>query len=145
LLWTQPLVNFEGSWHHIPDAGLNPLPVQRPIPIWFGGSDERVLQRMARLGDGWIINQRSIEQARPKLDALLHYLQEAGRARSSFGIEPRLNMNLVGQDGWTSFIRAWEELEASHLMVNTMGCGFETISAHIQALKHFADTVGLKK
>jgi probable F420-dependent oxidoreductase len=36
-LWTQPLVEFSGSWHTIPDAGINPLPVQRPIPIWFGG------------------------------------------------------------------------------------------------------------
>jgi len=144
LLWTEPLVNFEGTWHQIPDAGLNPLPVQRPIPIWFGGTDDRALQRMARLGDGWMINQRTIEQARPKLDALLHYLQEAGRDRSSFGIEPRLNMNLVGQDGWISFIRSWEELEATHLTVNTMGCGFESISAHIQALKRFAETVGLK-
>jgi probable F420-dependent oxidoreductase len=145
LLFTQPLVNFEGNWHRIPDAGLNPLPVQRPIPIWFGGTDDRVLQRMARLGDGWIVNQRTIEQARPKLDTLLHYLQEAGRDKASFGIEPRLNMNIINEDGWINFLRAWEELGATHLAVNTMGCGFDSTSAHIQALKHFAETVGLKK
>jgi probable F420-dependent oxidoreductase len=34
-LWTDPLVNFKGKWHTIPDAGLNPLPVQRP-PSRFG-------------------------------------------------------------------------------------------------------------
>ena len=37
-LWTEPLVTYEGKWHTIPDAGLNPLPVQRPIPLWFGGT-----------------------------------------------------------------------------------------------------------
>ena len=49
-LWTQPLVNFEGKWHQVPDAGLNPLPVQQPIPLWFGGQAEEVLRRTARLG-----------------------------------------------------------------------------------------------
>ena len=144
LLWTQPLVNFEGNWHHILDAGLNPLPIQQPIPIWFGGTDDLALRRIARLGDGWMINLRSIEQARPKLDTLTRFLEEAGRDKSSFGIEPRLNLSLIGQDGWASFIHSWEELGATHMAVNTMGCGFETTSAHIQALKNFAETVGLK-
>jgi len=144
LLWTQPLVNFEGSWHRIPDAGINPLPIQQPIPIWFGGTVDQALRRMARLADGWMINQRSIEQAQPLLNKLHQYLEEAGRDQASFGIEPRLNMNLIGQDAWISFIRGWEALGATHMTVNTMGCGFETTSSHIQALKRFAETVGLK-
>src|SRR5664279_1385930 len=53
-LWTEPLVDFKGKWHTIPDAGLNPRPVQRPIPIGFGGTAEVALRRLARLGDGWI-------------------------------------------------------------------------------------------
>ncbi len=60
LLWTQPLVNFQGRWHHIPDAGLNPMPVQRPIPLWFGGSAEPVLERTARLADGWMPNFKRV-------------------------------------------------------------------------------------
>ncbi len=47
-LWTQPLVNFAGKWHTIPDAGLNPLPVQRPIPVWFGGTADAALRRAFR-------------------------------------------------------------------------------------------------
>ena len=60
LLWTQPLVTFQGRWHHIPDAGLNPMPVQRPIPLWFGGSAEPVLERTARLADGWMPNFKRV-------------------------------------------------------------------------------------
>lgn len=145
LLWTQPLVNFEGTWHNIPDAGINPLPVQQPIPIWFGGTDDRALYRAARLADGWLINLRTIEQAQPKLETLLRYLEEVGRDRSSFGFEPRLNMNLIGQDGWDDFVHAWEGLGATHLSVNTIGCGFETTTDHIKALKRFASAIGLKK
>ena len=47
------IVNFEGRYHRVTHAGINPLPVQRPIPIWFGGGAERVVRRVARLGDGW--------------------------------------------------------------------------------------------
>jgi probable F420-dependent oxidoreductase len=143
LLWTQPLVKFEGRWHNIPNAGINPLPIQRPIPIWFGGSDDRVLRRMAQLGDGWIPGTRPIEQMRPLLDKLARYLAEAGRDRACFGIDSRLNLSQIGPDGWTSFIRTWEELGATHLTVNTMGCGYETTSAHIEALKQFAGVIGL--
>lgn len=143
MLWTQPLVKFEGRWHNIPDAGINPLPVQRPIPIWFGGTDDRALQRMARIGDGWILNIRTFEQAHSKLDMLNHYLEEAGRNKASFGLESRLNMNLIKPDEWLSFMRTWEELGATHLTVNTMGCGYDTTSAHIQALKQFAGIIGL--
>ncbi len=144
LLFTQPLVNFEGTWHRVPDAGLNPLPVQQPIPIWFGGYADQTLHRMARLGDGWMMNIRTIEQAQPLLAKLTQYLEEAGRGKASFGIEARLNMSLIGQDGWIKHIETWAALGASHLMVNSMGCGFDTASAHIQALASFAETVGLK-
>ncbi len=144
LLWTQPLVKFDGRWHHIPDAGINPLPVQRPIPIWFGGTDDRALKRMARIGDGWMLNVRTIEQAQPLYEKLLKYLEETDRDKSTFGIEPRLNMNLIKQDEWENFIQAWEQLGATHLMVSTLGMGFETPAAHLEALKHFADVMGIK-
>lgn len=142
-LWTQPLVIFEGRWDTIPDAGINPLPVQRPIPIWFGGRDERVLRRAARLGDGWMPNQYTLEQVRPYLDTLRKYLHEAGRDPSTFGIEPRLNMSQVTQEGWTSLVKSWEAVGATHLMVNTMGCGFDTPAKHLEALAQFARILSL--
>jgi probable F420-dependent oxidoreductase len=143
LLWTQPLVKFEGRWHNIPDAGINPLPLQQPIPIWFGGNDDRVLRRTAQLGDGWMPNTRAMEQAEPLLDKLSQYLEQAGRNKATFGIEPRLNMSMIGPEGWTSFMQSWEGLGATHIMVNTMGCGYTTPSAHLEALKHFAEVAGL--
>lgn len=143
LLWTQPLVNFKGRWHNIPDAGINPLPVQRPIPIWFGGTDDKVLERMARLGDGWMLNIRTIEQARPKIDLLHQCLEKAGRENASFGLDLRLNMSLVSPDSWIGFIDECKTLGATHLTVNTMGCGYETPAAHQKALKQFSDVAGL--
>ena len=79
-LWTEPLVEFTGRWHRVPDAGLNPLPVQRPIPIWMGGSHPNVLRRAAQLADGWLPNFRTPADARPALDRLNQDLAEAGRS-----------------------------------------------------------------
>lgn len=143
-LWTQPLVSFKGRYHSIPDAGLNPLPVQKPIPIWFGGTHERVIHRMARLGDGWMLNIRSFELIRPALEMLRKYLLEAGRDPSTFGIDLRLNMSLVHPDEWVSYVQTCKELGATHLTVNTMGCGFSTVKAHLDALGQFAKTVELE-
>src|SRR5512137_2111492 len=76
-LWTEPLVNFQGRWHNIVDAGLNPLPVQRPIPVWFGGTAEAALRRIARLADGWIISSRSPADVRPDLARLESFIEQA--------------------------------------------------------------------
>ena len=55
-LWTKESVSYEGRWHTIPEMGLNPMPVQRPIPIWFGGRSDPLLDRVGRIGDGWFPN-----------------------------------------------------------------------------------------
>jgi alkanesulfonate monooxygenase SsuD/methylene tetrahydromethanopterin reductase-like flavin-dependent oxidoreductase (luciferase family) len=36
-LWAEPHVSFKGRWHTIEDAGINPLPTGRKIPVWYGG------------------------------------------------------------------------------------------------------------
>ena len=143
-LWTQPLVNFAGKWHQVPDAGLNPLPVQQPIPLWFGGQAEEVLRRTARLGDGWMPNYRQVEQARPALDLLRRSLEEYGRDPASFGLEPRLNYSIGGPAEWMAMIQAWQAVGATHMSVNTMGCGFSTPAAHLEALRKFAQVCTIK-
>ncbi len=142
-LWTEPLVTYAGRWHHIPDAGILPLPVQRPIPIWFGGQAEPVLRRCARLGDGWMPNTRSPEAAKPLFEQLDTYLEEAGRSRDGFGIEPRLSYGEGHADEWAATFAGWQKLGATHLSVNTMGAGFTTPDQHLTALRRLADVLGV--
>jgi probable F420-dependent oxidoreductase len=137
-LWTEPLVTFEGSWHSIPDAGLNPLPRQRPIPIWFGGHADAVLQRIAKMGDGWMPTYRTAEEAGPSLDRLEHYLAEAGRSREEIGLEARLHSRLGDLDLLLKRKQTWQAAGATHISLNTMGAGFKTPDEHIQAIKEFA-------
>lgn len=144
LLWTQPLVNFKGCWHEIPDAGLKPLPVQRPIPLWFGGSAETALERIARLGDGWMPTYRTVADARPALEKIENGLIKTGRPRASFGIEARLSYGDGDAILWHRIIGDWEAAGATHLSLNTMGHGFDTPTKHLAAIRMFADAMGLE-
>src|SRR6202022_4480871 len=48
-LWTEDLVTFNGRFHTLESVNILPAPVQKPIPIWFGGSSDAVIKRCARL------------------------------------------------------------------------------------------------
>jgi probable F420-dependent oxidoreductase len=136
-LWTQELVTFEGKWHKITDAGLNPLPVQRPIPIWFGGTDDRALRRLARLGDGWFPQHRPDETCRAAIEKVHSYAREAGRDPMSIGIEGRLPIGQGSVETWVKEIAQWKKLGATHLTINTMKSGLRTPAEHIDAIRRF--------
>ncbi|MBK7218376.1 MAG: LLM class F420-dependent oxidoreductase [Candidatus Promineofilum sp.] len=141
LLWTQELVTYKGRWHDIPDAGINPLPVQRPIPLWFGGHADVVLRRAARLGDGWLPGFRTAEVAREHLDRLDGYLAEAGRDRAAFGLEPRLHWGNGDLDALGRALEGWRAAGATHISLNTMGAGFRTAGEHLAAIRLFAENM----
>ena len=140
-LWTKPLITYAGKWHEIPDAGLNPLPIQRPIPIWFGGHADIVLKRVAYLGDGWMPNYRTADEAKPSIEHIELLLPEAGRHRSEIGIEARIKYNLGDPTIWSKNIHEWQAVGATHLSINTMGCGFGTPQQHITAIRKFASEI----
>lgn len=137
-LLTEPLVDFKGRWHTIPNAGINPLPVRGRIPIWFGGRAEQALRRAARLGDGWMPNQRTVAEARPSLALIDRFLEEAGRSRDEFGLEPRIAYGGGEPKVWETAVYDWKAEGATHLSFNTMGSGFNSPQEHIQAIQEFA-------
>jgi probable F420-dependent oxidoreductase len=142
-LWTQPLIDFEGRWHTIPDAGINPLPVQRPIPLWFGGNAEPVLKRTALMGDGWMPNYRQAADAISSIDRIYRYREEAGRADPDFGVEARLSYGDGSAEIWMSRVDEWRRAGATHISFNTMGHGFDTPGKHLAAVGLIADALSL--
>lgn len=141
LLFTQELVTFKGDWHDLRDVGLNPLPVQRPIPIWLGGNSDAVLRRLARKGDGWLPNHRTAEAAQESLDKLAGYLVEYGRSPQQIGLEPRLHYK-DDPDGWLANFAGWQAAGATHISFNTMGAGLITPQQHLRAIEEFAKLIG---
>jgi probable F420-dependent oxidoreductase len=134
-LFTDASVTFHGQWHTINAAGINPLPVQRPIPIWIGGSTDATLRRVAAMGDGWFPQMPPDERARDMLEALHRYAREAGRDPAGIGIEARLSIGEKTPDEWRAEVEDWRRLGATHLSVNTMSAGIETPAGHIEAIQ----------
>jgi probable F420-dependent oxidoreductase len=140
-LWTEPVIDFEGRWHKVTAAGLNPLPVQQPIPIWIGGSAERALRRTARLAEGYF-PQRPLEGGwAATLERMREWLEEAGRDWSTFGIEQRINVAAGTPDEWRRTADEWRELGATHLSLVTTGTDFDSPGAHVERLREAKEAV----
>jgi probable F420-dependent oxidoreductase len=134
-LWTEPVLTFEGRYHRIIAAGLNPLPVQRPIPIWIGASAEPAIKRAAELADGYF-PQRTPEGGWPAmLDKIRGWRKAAGRDPARFGIDARINLATGTPDDWHKQAEEWRGLGATHLSVNSMNGGLTGPDAHVERIR----------
>ncbi len=134
-LWTEELVDFDGRYDKVQQAGICPLPVQRPIPVWMGGGVDAVLRRVAKIADGWFPQFQPGSQATETVERLHGYMRDAGRAVDSVGIEGRISMLNTPEDAWGAALEGWRDLGATHLSFNTMGAGFTSPRDHIDAIQ----------
>ncbi len=142
-LWTEPVVTFKGRWHTIDAAGIHPLPVQRPIPLWIGGHADAALERTGKLADGWMPLGEPDERMQAMIERIHTHAREAGRDPQTIGIESRLNVKDRPDDQWQAYLDAWRALGATHISVNTMGAGLETPREHIETLRRAAEVLGV--
>ena len=140
-LWTERTVTFEGAFDRVQHAGINPLPIQRPIPIWFGGGVDAVLQRAAQYGQGWIPLGNPGERTESQLERLHGYLRAAGRDPGTFGIEAWIRSSIGEPDAWRDAAERWQALGATHVTFYTSGQGVGAVEQHIKAMQQFHDTV----
>jgi probable F420-dependent oxidoreductase len=133
-LWTETSVTVAGEHEHVTGAGIAPLPVQRPIPVWIGARADVALRRAGRIADGWF----PMDQPGPALarsTAIVHGAAvQAGRDPSTLGMEGRINVGSESSSSIAQQIAAWREAGATHLSINTMRAGFSTVDEHIAAL-----------
>ena len=148
-LWTQEVVDFHGRWHNITHAGLNPMPVQRPIPIWLGGGgtgdsdlNEVVLRRIGRIADGWCPNFSPDDAGRAVMDKVRGYAKEAGRDPAALGLDGRLRTSGKQPEEWVDEVKSWEEMGANYLSVETRKSGLSGANQHIDAIRRFNEVIG---
>jgi alkanesulfonate monooxygenase SsuD/methylene tetrahydromethanopterin reductase-like flavin-dependent oxidoreductase (luciferase family) len=140
-LWTQETVDFHGRWHTITHAGINPLPVQQPIPLWLGGRAEAVVERVGRLADGWFPQFAPDDAGRQTLERMHNYARAAGRDPAAIGVEGRISLQGTTPDTRAKDAAAWQELGVTHLSINTMRAGLDSPAAHIAAIERFKEEV----
>jgi probable F420-dependent oxidoreductase len=119
-LWSEDLVSFSGRFHNLNEVSIVPPPMQRPIPIWFGGLSDAVVTRAARLGDGWMPIIEPDAQAEEKLGALRDQLRSFGRDPAKFGIEGWLRMHDADPQRWAAATDGWRRLGADIVMLYPM-------------------------
>jgi probable F420-dependent oxidoreductase len=139
-LWTERIVTFDGRYHQLPAVGINPLPIQRPIPLWIGASAEAAVKRACAIGDGYLPLAPLEGGWQATMDKINGWLREAGRDPSKFGIEGRVNAAVGTPDEWRNMIDMWRGFGASHLSVGTQGLG--GVAAQVQRLREVRALVG---
>jgi probable F420-dependent oxidoreductase len=142
-LWTNQTVELAGEFHSLPDVGINPLPIQQPIPIWYGSGAEKILDRVARLADGWLPESRSPAGIAPQLEKLRELLRRAGRDPDEFGLQARLSLRDGSPDLWREYYAWYLENGFTHFAIATIWEGASTLDEHIAALQRFCDEVGV--
>jgi probable F420-dependent oxidoreductase len=133
-LWTTEVVTVDSRFHHITAAGLAPLPVQRPIPIWIGAFAPAALRRVGRLADGWFPHARPGGGLSEALESIAEGAAEVGRDPSQIKFEGRVDFGDGDLARLADHAGRWREAGASHLSVNTMAAGCAGVDGHIAAI-----------
>ena len=140
-LWSEDLVSFSGRFHSLKDVNIVPPPVQRPIPIWFGGTSDAAVMRAARLGDGWMPISAPDAEAERKLSVLRGELKSLGRDATKFGLEAWLRMHEPDPQSWAAAADGWRKLGAQMVMLYPM-YRIPKFDDQIETLRRFKDVAG---
>jgi probable F420-dependent oxidoreductase len=146
-LWTEDVVTFEGEFEHVRAVAVNPPPVQRPIPIWFGGEIEAARRRAVVLGDGlvmkWPLPENPLESEWPDmLEEMRSWRRDAGHSDEP-GFEARFEADLsLDPEQWKATAEAWRSLGVSHLAVRTLRLGLSNVEEHLQRFALAREALG---
>ena len=122
-LWTEEHVTYEGKWHKITDAGLAPMPIQRPIPIWIGAIADPAVRRAGRLADGWLViaMDQPGDETKAKFDSFYDAAQGAGRDPATIGVEATVWADEESPDDWAKTAQAWVGMGATQILFRPRG------------------------
>ena len=142
-LWTEGTVTHEGDYERVTGAGLAPMPIQQPIPIWLGARLDPAYRRVGRLADGWF----PMVPPGPKLDRAREVItgaaESAGRDPATIGMEGQVSWGGGELQQVVDQVGEWREVGATHVAVNTMGSGLGAVGGHLEALEAVAQVLKL--
>ena len=139
MLWTEQSVTYQGEFHRVTGAGIAPLPVQRPIPIWIGGFSAPAFRRAGRVADGWFPMTGPGPKLQEAAELMRQAAVEAGRDPAAIGMEGQVSWH-GDLDKLADHLQRWADAGASHVSINTMGAGLGSVDDHLAVL---SDAAGL--
>ncbi len=140
MLWANDAFSYEGSYHSIDRASINPRPTQ-PVPIWFGGSAPVLLDRCARLGDGWMPLGGANDKSKALLDEIKAKRESYGRSMDGFGVQSQAQWAGGSPERWKSHFDKWEEIGATHMAIATHNGGPTDVEGHLARIAQYVAAV----
>jgi len=136
-LWAEPTVTYRGRWHVLDRVGINPLPAAGRIPIWIGGVSDAAIRRVARYGDGWVLNRTpdAVVAARA-LERLDDALARHGRDRSSLQVAGWVRLHDREPAQWREETARWQALGIDRIGLVTRGAG-DGPAPHLALVERF--------
>lgn len=170
-LWSDEVVTYDGRFHTVTAAGINPRPARGTIPIWFGGQSEVALKRTGRLADGWFPYYPSFdpEKITADFEVIRTSARDAGRDPDAIGIEgavyfyddrfemsPTARMPPTTLDDCVAYASWWKDFGATRYWVTAPwanlgpdetgvrvpGKKWSGIEVRLRALEEFRTAVG---
>ncbi len=135
-LWSEDSLDYTGEYHRIDKASINPRP-SKTIPIWFGGSAPALLDRVARLGDGWIPLMGANDKAKACIDTIKQTRKAAGLSFANFGIQAQAQYAGGSPERWRKHAEAWREMGCTHLAIATHNAGPTTVDGHLARIGEY--------
>ncbi len=145
-LWTKDLIDHDENGKPTQRYGINPRP-NRSIPIWMGGWADAVLERTARIGDGWM-PMGNPQDVAPKIDHFRMLLRANGKNPDTFpimgsfgrrfsvdGSQTREVHNPSDMEAWVTMLGEWQDIGVTYLAFRTNNFGFRTADEHLNQLE----------
>jgi probable F420-dependent oxidoreductase len=141
-LWSIHVVAYDGDFHKFDAAGINPEPVQRPIPIWIGAMNDVAIKRAAQIADGWFVfpRQDPSDEAAAKLSMFRQTAAEAGREPDDIGVNATVFANQgAGAQEWRAVMEQWRAMGANEFTFRTAEADLDGPEAHMAAIRAMAE------
>ena len=135
------MVDFDGDFHPIELAGINPRP-SMPIPIWFGGLRAR---RSSSAAPGSATagcrSAHPNESSRERLEEIRDHRAAAGPSMDGFAVQAQAQYAGGDPQRWRTHAERWRELGATHLAVATHNAGPTDADGHLRRVAEYLDAV----
>jgi probable F420-dependent oxidoreductase len=89
LLFTERSASFDGKYYKYKDVEFFPKPLQKHLPIYFGGNNHNHLRRVAEGADGWIPAAMPADKLKTMVAELKELTVAAGRDPAQIAVAPQ--------------------------------------------------------
>ncbi|MEZ5408555.1 MAG: LLM class F420-dependent oxidoreductase [Acidimicrobiales bacterium] len=137
-LWTSDVFDYQGQYHTIENASINPRPTQ-PVPIWFGGSAPALLERCAKLGDGFMPLGGANDKSAAILAEIRRIREGAGLSMDGFGVQSQAQWAGGNPERWRAHASTWKEIGATHIAVATHQAELTDVDGHLARIAEYRD------